>query len=93
MKVGIKSIKDNITKNNWKTEKPTNIVYKAKSIYTLYQKDNSSKNFKKEHRGIEFKKKYGGSSMWWVTEEQGWMSMRGVEHDIQGLDEETLPGG
>jgi hypothetical protein len=46
------------------------------------------KGFKKEHRGIETKKRYGGSSIWWTTTEQGWLSMRGMEQDIEGVDEE-----
>ena len=45
----------------------------------------SDKGFRKEHRGIEF---INGSKIWWVTTEQGWMSMRGPEQDIFGVDEE-----
>jgi hypothetical protein len=44
------------------------------------------KDFKKEHRGLEL---INGSSIWWVTTEQGWMSMRGAEQDIEGVDEES----
>ena len=43
------------------------------------------KSYTKEHRGIELK---GGSSIWWVTSEQGWMAMRGAEQDIVLIDEE-----
>jgi hypothetical protein len=43
------------------------------------------KGYHKDHRGIELKNK---SSIWWVTTEQGWMSMRGPEQDILGVDEE-----
>ena len=45
----------------------------------------SERGFKKEHRGIELS---NGSKIWWVTTEQGWMSMRGPEQDIFGVDEE-----
>ena len=46
----------------------------------------SERGFKKEHRGIEL---VNGSKMWWVTTEQGWMSMRGAEQDIEAVDEES----
>ena len=49
----------------------------------------TNKGFKKEHRGIELKKMYGGSKMWWVTSEMGWELLRGAEQDIQGVDEES----
>uniref|UniRef100_A0A6M3XB43 Terminase n=1 Tax=viral metagenome TaxID=1070528 RepID=A0A6M3XB43_9ZZZZ len=45
----------------------------------------TERGFKKEHRGIELS---NGSKMWWVTTEQGWMSMRGAEQDIEAVDEE-----
>jgi hypothetical protein len=43
------------------------------------------KSYTKEHRGIELK---NGSSIWWVTSEQGWMAQRGSEQDIVLIDEE-----
>jgi len=41
--------------------------------------------YTKEHRGIELK---NGSSIWFATSEQGWMSQRGGEQDILSPDEE-----
>jgi hypothetical protein len=44
--------------------------------------------FSKEHKGIELKDEIGGSSIWFVTSEQGWQAQRGGEQDILSMDEE-----
>ncbi len=44
--------------------------------------------FGKEHKGIELKKQYGGSSLWFYTSEKGRKSQRGGEKDILACDEE-----
>ncbi len=44
------------------------------------------KEFSKEHPGIDLK---NGSKIHWVTEPQQWDKMRGTEHDILGMDEES----
>lgn len=41
--------------------------------------------FTKDHRYLEFK---NGSSMGWVTSEQGWQFMRGSQYDILAVDED-----
>lgn len=43
------------------------------------------KGYSKEHKGIELK---NGSSLWFVTSEQGWQAQRGGECDILLSDEE-----
>lgn len=44
-----------------------------------------AKGFTKEHKGVELK---NGSSIWFVTSEQGWQAQRGGEQDILVSDEE-----
>ncbi len=44
------------------------------------------KGFNKDHRAIDLK---NGSSIVFVTDEQGWMAMRGKQYDILALDEES----
>lgn len=43
------------------------------------------KDYSKDHKGLKFK---NGSSITWVTSEQGWKFMRGATFDILGIDEE-----
>ena len=43
------------------------------------------RGYTKDHRGIELK---NGSSIFWVTNEQGWKAMRGAQYDLLVLDEE-----
>ena len=44
------------------------------------------KGYSKDHPGIDLK---NGSSITWVTEQQGWKLMRGPEQDILAVDEES----
>jgi len=64
---------------------PQIIMPQGIEVGPMLPKSMIKKGYSKDHKGIDLK---NGSSISWVTEEQGFMLVRGMEHDILGVDEE-----
>jgi len=68
---------------------PQNVVVNGKTVAELgplLPHSAIKKGYSKDHPGIDFK---NGGSITWVTEQQGWKLMRGMEEDILAVDEES----
>jgi len=66
-------------------QEPTDESVGFIEIPPMIPKEDVKVDYSREHKGIELT---NGSSIWFVTSEQGWMFQRGGEHDILACDEE-----
>ena len=62
------------------------VMPKGLELGPLLPKSTIKKGFNKDHRAIDLK---NGSSIIFVTDEQGWKAMRGKQYDALALDEES----
>lgn len=85
-KAWIDVLNDNNLVKNFR--EPSNGTVGSFEIPPMIPKHVITKGYSREHKGLELKKRFGGSSIWFVTSEQGWQAQRGGEQDLLVSDEE-----